>query len=251
MEHAKGDIMAWLNSDDIYLPGTITGVVDLFRQYPETGFVYGDGITIDENGVPLNPLRFGEWKIDELCQFRIICQPAVFFRREVWEESGGLDLSYHYMLDHQLWIRMALFTSIMHLPRYLAGARYHSQAKNVAQAQAFADEIERILKWIKTDASLGKIYRKNKSKVEGGAYRLMARYLLDGGYPAKALFTYTKAMMKSPLYTLKHWHRMIFSLVYLLGGKDLEGMYRKYFQKRSAFVESLQDLRGWHGIFLD
>jgi glycosyltransferase involved in cell wall biosynthesis len=84
-QHAKGEIVAWLNSDDVYLPGAIQSAVNALQANPQAGMVYGDAITIDPAGRPLNRLAFGDWGLFDLMNFRVVCQPAVFMRRpDTW-----------------------------------------------------------------------------------------------------------------------------------------------------------------------
>ena len=75
-------------------------------------------------------MRFAPYEWADLASFRIISQPAVFFRRSLWEKSGGMDLTFHYLLDHHLWLRMTPDAGIVYLPEPLAAARFYSEAKN-------------------------------------------------------------------------------------------------------------------------
>ncbi len=224
---ANGEIVAWLNSDDIYLPGAIQQAVRAFQEHPTAGMVFGDAITMDAQGKPLGRLSFGDWGLLDLVSFRIICQPAVFMRRAVLEKSGYLESSYHYMLDHHLWIRMARCASI----RYTGGvtddssrtstalwaaARHHPGAKNVAQAPGFSRETMQILEWMESQPDLIPVIAQNRKRVLAGAYRLNGRYLLDGGLPAQALAAYWRALLARPSYGLKHWHRMAYAMLCLV-----------------------------------
>lgn len=220
-QRARGEFVAWLNSDDLYLPGAIQTAVTALQKNPALGMVFGDALTIDETGHPLNRLSFGEWGLIDLLKFRVICQPAVFMRRSILDQAGFLDLSYHLMLDHHLWIRMARLASIQHIPQMLAAARQHAGAKNVRQASDFSQEIQRILDWIETEPDLASALEHNRRDILGGARRLQARYYLDGDQPSQALRFYSKAIGYSPGYTLKHWHRIVYSMLSLLGAKKL------------------------------
>lgn len=140
LQRARGEIVAWLNSDDLYLPGAISQAVEALQRNPDLGLVYGEAISIDQDGRPLGRFKFGDWGLTDLICFRIICQPAVFMRRSVLEQAGFLDPKFHFMLDHQLWIRMARLAPIAHQPVDLnlvgcpavglwAAARQHPGAK--------------------------------------------------------------------------------------------------------------------------
>ena len=230
MQRARGEIVAWLNSDDLYLPGAIQRAVQVMQDDASLGMVFGDAITIDPRGRPINHLTFGQWDLNELMCFRIICQPAVFMRRSVLEKAGLLDPAYHYMLDHHLWVRMARLAPVRYIgaaPDHklralpLAAARCHPNAKNIAQAGAFATETLRLLDWMQTQPDLASLVARQRNHILGGAYRLAARYRLDGNQPLAALKTYAQALRYWPRYTLRHWHRIAYAALCLLGAKSL------------------------------
>jgi glycosyltransferase involved in cell wall biosynthesis len=225
LKRAKGEIVAWLNSDDLYTPGAIAQVAATFQANPEAGLVFGDAVTIDPAGRQIGRFVFGDWGLDELMGFRIICQPAVLMRRTILEQAGYLDPSYHYLLDHQLWLRIARLSPICHVPQVWAQARHHPGAKNVAQPEGFSRETLRLLAWMETQPDLASRLAANRRRIEAGAYRLSARYLLDGGKPGGALRDYGRALMRNPGYALQHWHRMLYAVLSLLGGKKLAGLY--------------------------
>jgi hypothetical protein len=160
-------------------------------------------------------------------RFHIICQPAVFMRRSVLQQTGLLDPNYHFMLDHHLWLRMARYAPIAYVNNtsskkratndLWAAARHHPDAKNVAQPEAFCEEIVKILNWFQQEPFYKSMLDLDHRRVQGGAYRLKARYLLDGDMPGTALTTYLQAFLLWPQYTAKHWHRILYALVASLG----------------------------------
>ncbi len=254
LQRAQGEIVAWLNSDDLYLPGALAEAVAALRAEPDLGMVYGDAITIDAEGHYLNTLAFGDWGLTELMNFRIICQPAVFMRRSILQQAGLLDPSYHFMLDHQLWIRMASLAPIRHIPSLWAAARHHPNAKNVAQSTGFGDETRRLLAWMQNEPNLAPLVKQNRRTVEGGAYRLTARYLLDGDRPWQSLKMYGRALQASPNFAIKHWHRMLYAGLSLIGLKKLSNWYfhlsraRKILDPRLSSMSALND---WPGLDLE
>ena len=240
LRRSTGEFVAWLNSDDLYLPGAVSQAAKVLEANPGVGFVFGDAITIDTQGEPLNKLVFGDWGLDELMRFRIICQPAVFMRRSVLEHVGYLDLTYHYMLDHQLWLRMARAAPIQHVSSTWAAARHHPEAKNVAQPTDFGQETLRILEWMQDQPDLAPLAAANRRHVEAGAYRLIARYSLDGGSPSSSLKAYGQTLVRSPGYALQHWHRMVYAVLSLVGGKRLDKVYyRMWKQGRRPQIEDM------------
>jgi glycosyltransferase involved in cell wall biosynthesis len=253
LSRATGEIVAWLNSDDLYLPGAISSAVAALQADPQLGMVFADAITIDPQGRPLNRLSFGDWSLQQLMAFRIICQPAVFMRRAVLQEAGYLDASYHFMLDHHLWLRMARVAPVRHVDGLWAAARHHLQAKNVSQAAGFGRETLRLLAWMESQDDLADLMQSHRKQIEGGAYRLNARYLLDGGLPGQALKSYGRALRADPGFALQHWHRMLYALLSLLGASELGSWYYKLSASPPEKIlgeQCARDLAGWPGLWL-
>jgi glycosyltransferase involved in cell wall biosynthesis len=224
LARASGEIVAWLNSDDLYRPGAIWRAVMTLQTNPTVGLAYADVQAIDAAGKAVNTITYKQYDLDDLLAFRIIGQPSVFMRRTVLEKAGLLDQDFHYLLDHQLWIRMAHLSGLKYVPDIWSAARYHPDAKNVAQPAAFGLEAYRILEWAKTQPGLAEHIQAHPRRVNAGAHRLAARYLLDDGEPRQALVTYLKALRNDPFYTLQHLHRMLYAFASLLG---LGGLLRK------------------------
>lgn len=133
--YATGKILAWLNSDDIYLPGTLFKVVHYFQKHSEVECVYGDIIMIDQVGKTLYkrkviPFQF-RMALYGAC---LVPQPSTFFTREALGKTGELDISLHYQMDFELFLRMAsrgVKFGIIRRP--LAAFRLHSAAKTVSE----------------------------------------------------------------------------------------------------------------------
>ncbi len=107
MQRASGEIVVWLNSDDMYLPGAVAAAVQAFAEHPQAVLVYGDMRAVDGENRTINLLRYRQLSLEDLLCFQIIGQPAVFMRRVAFEAAGGLNPAFHFMLDHQLWIKIA------------------------------------------------------------------------------------------------------------------------------------------------
>jgi glycosyltransferase involved in cell wall biosynthesis len=251
MAQAQGEIVAWLNSDDLYLPGAVKEAVAAFQEHPREKMVFGNAITIDAQGVPLKELVFPNWDLEDLVGFRIICQPAVFMRREVYQQVNGLDPRYHFMLDHHLWIRIASKGPILHMDSFWAAARHHEAAKNVSQAPAFGRETMEVLDWMQQQDDLGPIVKNHQRKVMAGAYRLNGRYLLDGDLFEPALKSYGQAFVNQPMYTARHWRRILYACLGLMGVKNLERLYSSFQEAQRPNLSSKIELRDWPGLRVD
>lgn len=143
----KGDIIGWLNSDDIYYSRAISKVCDFFANHPHIDIVYGQAYHIDEQDNILGLYPTMSWNFNELKQSCYIVQPAVFFRRSVFTRYGKLDESLNFCMDYEYWIRLGKANaSIAYLPEVLAGTRSHSLTKTENQARAMKLEVINMLK---------------------------------------------------------------------------------------------------------
>ena len=232
LARAKGEIVAWLNSDDYYLPGAIASAVKIFQENPEIVMVYGNMLAVDENGRTINMLKYHQLTLEELLCFQIIGQPAVFFRREAFEEAGILDVTYHCLLDHHLWLRIALQGRILHVDETWAAARYHSEAKNRARAAEFGREAFRILGWAQKQPGLAEAVAGVERRACASAHRVNARYLLDGGQPWQSLVSWFRALGVHPPTALVRLNILVSALLQLSGLGRLRGMILRRRQAR-------------------
>jgi glycosyltransferase involved in cell wall biosynthesis len=128
---AKGEILAWLNSDDIYQPEALQTVSGFFRNNSDIGLIYGDAHYCDAAGTIIGRYRTEDFDLEKLAWYNFICQPSTFFRRETFEMVGGLDESLHYSLDFDLWIKIGKLFTCRHLPEYLSTYRLHDASKTI------------------------------------------------------------------------------------------------------------------------
>lgn len=239
LSRARGEILAWLNSDDTYLPGAISAVVRTFEDNPDVVLVYGNMLAVDEKGETINIFRYNQLNLEELLCFQIIGQPAVFFRRSALEKAGDLDATYHFFLDHHLWLRIALQGRILHVDEIWAAARYHAKAKNRAKAAEFGREAFRILDWARQtqpasspQEELASVLTKIERRARASAHRVDARYLLDGGRPWAALKAWMRALFIHPPTAFARLNILVSALLQLSGLGSLREMYLKRRQTR-------------------
>ncbi len=198
MARAEGEIIAWLNSDDYYLPGTIRAVVDALDQHPNALLVYGDMLAVDERGRTINKLVYRQLTLEDFLCYEIIGQPSVFIRRYAMEKAGKLDPSMHFLLDHQLWIRVARLGQMLHVQQFWSAARYHPAAKNLSQPLGFGREAFKILNWASEDPVIAPVLKRVYRRARASAYRVNARYSLDAGDAWSSLVNWVQALWLHP-----------------------------------------------------
>lgn len=217
LSRATGEIVAWLNSDDYYLPGAVSAAMKVFEEHPEVVLVYGDMIAVDEAGDRFNLLTYAQLALQDLLCFQIIGQPAVFFRRDVLEKTGLLEPAFHFLLDQHLWIRITRYGKILHVNQTWAAARYHAHAKNRAYAAEFGREAFRILAWAQGEPGLAGAIRPVERRARASAHRVDARYLLDAGQSMAALKAWVRALVIHPPTALARLNILVSAILNLLG----------------------------------
>jgi len=107
LQRARGTVIGWLNSDDVYLPGAVDRAVQAFRQHPEWLMVYGHGQHIDAGGkvIELYPSKPADTPAAEFEFGCFICQPSVFFQRSLYVLLGRLDECLKTAFDFDYWLR--------------------------------------------------------------------------------------------------------------------------------------------------
>ena len=141
---ATGDYLAWINSDDVYLPGALARVRAALAAHPEWDVVTGWHARIDANSRILSAHRYsGESGAAARWGSFHPCQPTAFFRRSLYEKVGGVNPELHLVMDTELFFRMLDAGAVFgHVPAYLAAFRRHGQSKGVGTYQKYAPEYE-------------------------------------------------------------------------------------------------------------
>lgn len=123
---SRGEVLAWLNADDLWAPGAVRQAVSHLQEHPEADVVYGDCGLIDRDGNPICTLYVQDWDLKyavEYCE-HIIHQPASFMRRSIVERIGWLWPNWCH--DHELWLRISLAQGrLQRMPALLAYGRHH------------------------------------------------------------------------------------------------------------------------------
>jgi glycosyltransferase involved in cell wall biosynthesis len=129
---AKGDILAWINSDDTYEPGAVSAAVKYLQSHPEVGMVYGNCNFINKSGEVIGKFDAAQTNYHRLRRGYVhIPQQTMFFRADLWKQVGPLDPSFYFAMDYDLWTRISSRTEIRYVPQTWANFRLHTSGKTI------------------------------------------------------------------------------------------------------------------------
>ena len=138
---STGNILAWLNADDVLLPGALQHVLHIFQQNPRVQFLYGGCELIDAEGRHIKTLREPGYKKEwQLYVRSCVPQSSAFWRRDLYFEVGGLDTALHYAMDYDLWFKFAGKTTPWVTGKILSRQRQHIGTKTSSNARAMEEE---------------------------------------------------------------------------------------------------------------
>ena len=139
---ATGDIMAWLNADDYYLPDALKKITEFWSRHPEADVVYGDCIFVDQNGKYLRNKREPDFDYRMLLYYGCyIPSTSTFFKRSIIYEGHLLDTTYHNCMDFEYFMRLANSSKIFkHFRADLAAFRWHESNVSTTYAQRRREE---------------------------------------------------------------------------------------------------------------
>ena len=154
MRMATGEIVAYLNADDILLPGSLLLVAEMFAKHEEVKWLTGQCRIINENGEDIRPiialyknLLLYSHSYKGLLVTNYISQPATFWRRSLLEKCGLLDEDLHFVMDYEYWLRLWKTVPPMILHKDLAGFRIQSNSKTTSAGHLdeYIEEEQRII----------------------------------------------------------------------------------------------------------
>jgi glycosyltransferase involved in cell wall biosynthesis len=133
---ASGDVLSYLNSDDLYLPGGIVAVAKFLRGHPEEKLVYGEWKVIDEHGRDIGYLPRRPFDLRRTIQrAEFLPQQAAFWRKSATDLVGFLDDRLQYAMDHECFLRIACRFPEAHVPVTVAAFRMQTMSKTVSQSE--------------------------------------------------------------------------------------------------------------------
>jgi len=198
-ERSRGSILAFLNSDDVYLPGAVSAIVAAFRDHPEAGLVHGQGQLITRHGRVLQTTRVcAEPAQGMLEALTCLPQPATFVRRAVLDRIGMLDPTLHFGLDMDFHLRAVGNFPAVSLSRAIACLRLHPRAKTVALGLRAAPEVLRIAGKIVAHPANYPRFAVDEAVVWSRAHQFAAQFLYMHGEPRQAWLNLKRAIDIAP-----------------------------------------------------
>jgi len=149
-----GDIMCWLNSDDMYIDDAFQSVTEIFRQFDKVKWIVGLNCGFDAGGSPrlftyLEKYRYKNIFSYLTYNYEWIQQEGTFWRKDLWQQAGGkINTDYKLMVDGELWCRFFLYENLYHVQRELGGYRIHNANRALLSMPRVRAEMEKAIRWL-------------------------------------------------------------------------------------------------------
>ena len=226
LQRASGELLGWLNADDLLAPDAVSRAVSYLRAHPEVDLVYGrvqridfQGLPVNRPHLPANPPLFGQ---RTLLADRFVVQPGSLWRRDAMQQIGLLDESYQYVMDYDFWVRLALngarFARLEGEP--LASFRLQAGSKTVINPLRFWEEELRVLQRLaeQTDSASrlgltpGEFRRLHARAVASTCLRIARGSLSGSAELGPASVWFWKAVRYYPPVLLVRWKWLLIML---------------------------------------
>jgi len=194
---ATGELVAWLNSDDLFTPGTLFEVAEIWERDQSFGLIHGISEIVDEQGNSTGKQRGSPIDFFEslLTSDNPVAQPSTFISRLALEDVGYLDEKLHMSMDWDLWLRISKEYPVCYLPKVLSKSRYWSLTKTSTQIEkAGQDHVTIIRKFERT----GLIDRKIGKKALAAAYGRKATLEFQKNKKLKSKFSLLRSLIYDP-----------------------------------------------------
>lgn len=153
---ADGDILAWLNSDDLYHSWSLQTVAEIFRKFPEVRWIEGTPALWDPQGRLYAGNNDRSFTVYDylLGRYEFIQQESTFWRRDLWEQAGGrMNTDYRLMIDGELWARFFLHAKLHRVATHFLGGFRQHQTNRSLNRKLVVEEMERAIETLRTQVS--------------------------------------------------------------------------------------------------
>ncbi len=237
----QGEIVTWLNADDILAPGAIRQAVEaLLIAGDQIAGVYGNCTYIDERGQPKGSYATHSFDYESLVVLTedFIPQPGTFLRRKWVERVGMLDETLHYVMDYDLWLRIGMYASFLYLPIEMSRARLHEGAKTLASASRFGEELARVFIRLVEHPDFPAMLRRQRNEILSRAFVHAASFCFWGGETQHALHYLARAWRMMPFpRSRSFWRLLIFSLAGRVGWRLAEVLHGNPFRLERGWLQ--------------
>jgi glycosyltransferase involved in cell wall biosynthesis len=222
-----GEIIGWLNSDDVYYPGAIAAVYKFFKDNPDIDVVYGMADHIDINDQAFEAYPTEPWNFERLKEVCFICQPALFFRRRLIEKHGLLDESLNFCMDYEYWLRLGKAgVRFAYLEEKLAGSRLYADTKTLGSK-------------VKVHREINNMFKKKFGTVPDRwlfnyAHSVVEDRIIREQYPARYIYS----LLMSSLFSSFRWNKKLskefMKTIMGWGTRTIKGKIKKKFHDHVA-----------------
>lgn len=141
LQQVTGDIVTWINSDDLLTDGALARAAEIFNELPEdVGLIHGGTIRFNDDGIIDRDFGYDGLSIERYLSGMAFSQPSAFFRRRLLDQVGYLDEMMHYGMDYDLFARMALVARFRKIDTVFSMYRIHNSSKTVTGDDKFIDD---------------------------------------------------------------------------------------------------------------
>jgi glycosyltransferase involved in cell wall biosynthesis len=245
---ARGQIIAWLNSDDLYYRrDTISQAVHAFHDHPGAGMVYANGLKITADGWLINWFKYPQYDLKDLLAFNVLLQPASFMRRNALEEARYLPENSNLLLDHELWLQIAARYPLVHVEGFWAVERSHETAKTISLAAHYGPDAFILLENLIKDPLFAPTISRYHNEILAGIHIFHARRLIDAKQPGEALQNFWQAAKLHIKSVSRVWFKVFQALAGLVGlGNFTLFLLNKYRSVRNRPKRLIVDSTGIH-----
>ncbi|MBI5304105.1 MAG: glycosyltransferase [Chloroflexi bacterium] len=225
---SSGTILAYINSDDTYLPNALANVMLAFAENPGAAAVCGSELVIDTSGIVITERFIESVTLNSLLHFNFVPQPSIFLRRTAFEQAGGLDLNFQVAFDYELWTRLVRYGGFHCITTTLATTRWHSSAKTFAQRPRVLTELRRTVDKVLASPAGQTILAEEQRAIQAGLNFLAVSIFLDNPFQniARIIANTIRAVAQSPARTPQlirlfgHRARVLLAYYWLKYGKQ-------------------------------
>lgn len=220
---SKGQILAYLNADDVLLPHAVNTSVEHLMANPDVVLVYCDFNLIDPNSAVIRRVKAPEFNYRDMV-VKLICPPGpgAFFLRSAFESAGLWDNSLRMILDYEYWLRLGLEGQFLRIPEVLALLRIHNRAKTFANAdESMAEECVRVISAYYRLQRIPTDVRESREEALSTAHIVTARFHFRSGRYRATIENLRKAWYLHPrnFLSVRTWRLAVNALFSRIGHK--------------------------------